>query len=195
MHRTRWTVAAAITSALFLFLAPARAGADVRLTPFAGVTSFDDDRHTTYGVAFGFGGLIGLEFEAARINLGDFDDIPLVDVSAHATTYMGNALVRLPTGPVQPYGAIGLGVVRVSGDVDIPLVGEVISAGASDWGWNLGGGVFIFPSPNIGIRADIRHFRTGSLAWDDITDIGGIGDLPLPELDFWRVTGGVSFRF
>jgi opacity protein-like surface antigen len=178
-----------------LLLTPARASADLRLTPFLGVTTFDEERKTTYGVALGFGGLIGLEFEAARIRLGDFEDIPVVDVNAHATTYMGNFVVRLPTGPVQPYGAVGLGMVRVTGDVDVPILGEVVSAGASDWGWNLGGGLFLFPVPNIGIRGDIRHFRTGSLSWDDLTDIGGIGDLPLPELDFWRATVGVTFKF
>lgn len=188
-------VLVALVAAYVLLLAPARASADVRLTPFLGVTTFDEERKTTYGVALGFGGLIGLEFEAARIRLGDFEDIPLVDVSAHATSYMGNFVVRLPTGPVQPYGAVGLGVVRVTGDIDVPILGNIVSAGASDWGWNLGGGVFLFPVPNVGIRGDIRHFRTGSLSWEDVTDIGGIGDLPLPELDFWRATVGVTFKF
>jgi opacity protein-like surface antigen len=192
MHRTNRLLTVLLA---FVLLAPAVARADGLLTGFGGVTTFDGNKKSTYGVAFGFGSLIGLEFEAARINLGDFTDIPIVDVSAHATTYMGNFLLRFPTGPVQPYGTVGLGVVRVNGDVDIPLVDNVISAGASDWGWNIGGGVFLFPTPHFGIRGDIRHFRTGSLSWTDITNIGGVNDIPLPELDFWRVSGGVTLKF
>lgn len=179
----------------FVLLAPAAARADGLLTGFAGVTMFDDNKKNTYGVSFGFGSLIGLEFEAARINLGDFTDIPVVDVSAHATTYMGNFLVRFPTGPVQPYGTVGVGTVRVSGDVDVPILGNVVSAGASDWGWNIGGGVFLFPTPHFGIRGDIRHFHTGSLSWTDIANIGGVNDIPLPELDFWRFSGGLTVKF
>lgn len=188
-------LAAALAALCVLLLAPAPAFADLRLTPFFGTTSFDGENKGTFGIGVAFGGLLGLEFEAARINLGRFDDIPVVDVEAHATTYMGNFVVRLPAGPVQPYGTVGLGVVRVTGNVDVPIVGDVVSATASDYGWNLGGGVYLFPAKNIGIRGDVRHFRTGNLSFTDLLDIGGLNDLPLPELDFWRATGGITFRF
>jgi hypothetical protein len=61
---------------------------------------------------------------------------------------------------------------------------------------NVGGGVHLFPTPNFGLRADVRYFRTvGDLGWDEIRDIDGLDDLPLPRLDFWRVTGGVTLKF
>ncbi len=172
--------------------APAPAAADLRLTPFAGVTFLDDDNKGTLGAAVTFGGLLGIEFEAARAWLGSFEDIDFVDVDAHVTTYMANAVVRLPTGPIQPYGSAGVGIVKVTGDVDIPFFGDVVSASASDVGWNIGGGLYLMPSENFGLRADVRRFQTGDLEWEDILEIG---DLPLPKFTFWRATAGVTIKF
>lgn len=194
MNRTHRLIVA-LAVACVPWLAPSTASADVLLTPFAGVTFLDDTNKSTFGGAFGFGSLIGLEFEAARIQLGSFEDIPGVDLSAHATTFMGNVVVRLPTGPVQPYGTAGVGLMRVTGDVDVLIAGNIISASAQDFGWNIGGGLYLFPSPNFGIRGDLRRFHTGDVSFDDIVGIGGLDDLPLPELDFWRATAGVTFKF
>ncbi len=186
---------AGLTVASVLVSVPLTASADVLLTPFFGSSRIDETNKTTFGGALGFGSVIGLEFEAGRIQLGSFEDIPGVDVSAHVTTFMGNFMVRLPTGPIQPYGTAGVGLMRITGDVDVIIAGNVISASAQDFAWNIGGGLFIFPTPNFGIRGDIRHFRTGDVVWDDIAGIGGLDDLPLPEFDFWRYTAGVTFKF
>jgi opacity protein-like surface antigen len=105
---------------------------------------------------------------------------------------MANAVVRAPLGPIQPYGSAGVGIVRVTGDLNVPFVGSVLSASAQDVGWNIGGGVYLLPTPNLGVRADVRRFQTGDIEWDDIT---GIGDLPLPKFDFWRATVGLTFKF
>jgi opacity protein-like surface antigen len=171
---------------------PAPAAADIRATAFAGTTRIEESNKGTFGAAVTIGGLIGVEFEATRILLGDLDDIDFLDVEANLTTYMGNLVVRLPTGPIQPYGSAGIGVVRVTGDVDVPFFGDVISASASDVGWNIGGGVYLFPLPNFGLRADVRRFQTSDVSWEDIADIG---DLPLPKFNFWRATAGVTFKF
>jgi opacity protein-like surface antigen len=174
-------------------LAVARpASADIRATAFAGTTRIEESNKGTFGAAITLGGLIGVEFEATRILLGDLDDIDFLDVDANLTTYMGNLVVRLPAGPIQPYGSAGIGVVRVTGDVDVPFFGDVVSASASDVGWNIGGGVYLFPLPNFGFRADVRRFQTSDVSWEDIADIG---DLPLPEFNFWRATAGVTFKF
>ena len=79
--------------------------------------------------------------------------------------------------------------------MDVPFLGSVFSASADDVGWNFGGGVMFFPSTNIGLRADVRRFQAGDLPWDEITDVGGLDDLPLPKANFWRATGGVTFKF
>ena len=56
----------------------------------------NDANKGTFGAAVTLGGLIGIEFDAARILLGDLEniDIGVVDVDANLTTYMGNLVVR-----------------------------------------------------------------------------------------------------
>jgi opacity protein-like surface antigen len=186
------------SSALALVSIPSLASADVLLTPFAGLTFVDGagKGKGTFGAAISAGRLIGVEVDVSQTRLGTFDDIPIVRLEANATTVMGNLVVRVPAGPVQPYVSGGAGIIRVKGDVNIPFVGDIVSASAQDFGVNVGGGVHIFPSENFGIRADARYFRTvGSLSWDEIRNIGGLNDLPLPRVDFWRITGGVTLKF
>jgi opacity protein-like surface antigen len=185
-------------AALALAATPSVVFADLLLTPFAGITFVDDagKNKPTFGATLGVGSLIGLELDVSQTRLGTFDDLPIVSFEASATTVMGNLVVRVPAGPVQPYVSGGAGIIRIKGDVEIPFFGDVLSASAQDFGVNVGGGVHIFPTPNFGIRADARYFRTvGDLAWDEIRDIDGLDDLPLPRVDFWRVTGGVTFKF
>lgn len=189
-HTTRsaWILAATLAASL----APAPAFADLRATAFAGATRINETNKGTLGAAVTFGGLIGIEFEAARLWLGSIENIDVVDVSANLTTYMGNLVLRLPTGPVQPYASAGIGVVRVTGNVDVPFLGNVISASAQDVAYNVGAGVYLLPTENFGFRADLRRFQTGAVSWEDITNIG---DLPLPKFDFWRATAGITFKF
>ncbi len=186
-HRFAWILAAALAASL----TPSTAAADLRATVFGGATRINETNKGTFGAAVTFGGLLGVEFEAARIFLGSLENIDVVDAKASLTTYMGNLVVRLPTGPIQPYGSAGVGVVRVTGDVSVPFLGNILSASAQDVGWNIGGGVYLLPSPNFGFRADLRHFQTGDVSW---TDIGNITDLPLPKFDFWRATAGVTLK-
>ena len=186
--RSSWILAVAFAAALV----PTTASADLRATAFAGTTRIQDANKGTFGAALTFGGLLGVEFEAAQIRLGGLDDIDIVDVEANLTTYMGNLVLRLPTGPVQPYGSAGVGVIRVSGDVDVPFLGNVLSASAQDVAFNIGGGVYLMPSENFGLRADVRRFQTGDISWEDLADIG---DLPLPKFNFWRATAGITFKF
>lgn len=175
---------------------PARTSADVLITPFAGVSFFDDEAKLNFGASVGFGGVIGFEFDASRTRIGTYRDIPIVDLTADVTTLMGNLVVRLPTGPVQPYASAGAGIIRLTGDLRVPFLGTIVSAGGQDFGMNVGGGVYLFPSQNFGIRGDVRYFRTlGDLTLNDLTNIGGLDDLPLPRLDFWRATVGATFRF
>lgn len=185
---------AVIIALAFVLFTPRQAAADILLTPYAGFSRIYEENKGTFGVTFGFGGVIGFEFDAARIQLGS-EDLELVGLEAHATTLMGNIVARLPTGIFQPYGSAGVGLVRVTGEVDVPIVGDILSANAQDVGWNIGGGAYFLPSPNFGIRADFRRFRTGDVTFDDLLDIGGIDDLPLPDFNFWRTTVGVTFKF
>jgi opacity protein-like surface antigen len=192
-------ILAAFFAVGLMMLTPARAAADVFLSPSAGASFLDGElakgTKGTFGAGIGAGGLVSFEFEGARTTLGGFTDVPVVDLNARVSTFMGNVMVRLPGGAVQPYATVGAGLVRLTGSVDVPFLGSVFSASADDIGWNFGGGVMFFPSEKIGLRADIRRFQTGNIAWDDITSIGGLDNLPLPEVNFWRETGGVTFKF
>jgi hypothetical protein len=83
----------------------------------------------------------------------------------------------------------------VSGELDVPVLGDPISVDAQDLGWNIGGGLYVLPSPNFGFRADFRRFRTGDVTFDNLLDIAGLDDLPLPDFNFWRTTFGVTLKF
>jgi opacity protein-like surface antigen len=192
-HITHHLIRTALVAAtLTAVLTPATASADLRATAFAGATRINETNKGTFGAAVTFGGLLGIEFDASRISLGSLENIDPVDVDANVTTYMGNLVLRTPVGPVQPYASAGAGVVRVTGSVNVPFLGNVVSASAQDVAWNVGGGVYLFPSENIGLRADVRRFQTGDVSWEDIT---GLGDLPLPKFDFWRATAGLTIKF
>ena len=182
-----------VATALTAVLTPATASADLRATAFAGATRINETNKGTFGAAVTFGGLLGIEFDASRVALGGLEkNFINVDVDANVTTYMGNLVVRTPVGPVQPYASAGIGVVKVTGSVNAPFLGNVVSASAQDVAWNVGGGVYLFPSENIGLRADVRRFQTGDLSWENLR---GLGDLPLPKVDFWRATAGLTLKF
>ena len=181
----------------FVVGAPRAASAEILLTPFAGVSFLSEgDEKFVYGASLAFGGLIGVEGEIARTNVADQELFgSTVKLETKLTTGMVNLMVKLPVGPVHPYVTGGLGVIRVSGEVAAPVLGALQLSG-SEFGMNFGGGVIVFPSRSIGLRGDVRYFRTlGDLTLGELADIGGLDDLPLPEFDFWRVTGGVTFRF
>jgi hypothetical protein len=169
---------------------PRAAAADIRLTGFGGFSFLDEGTKGTAGASLAFGGLIGFEFEAARTWLGDLDGLLVSDAEARMSTYMGNIVVRLPAGPIQPYATAGVGSVRVSGSARAPGSGGDLDGSDSSFGWNIGGGLYIVPLPIFAIRADIRRIEAGDLTWDSINL-----SLPLPEMSFWRFTGGLTLKF
>lgn len=181
-----------------VLLSPRLASADILLTPFAGVNFLSEgDKKLVYGAGIVLGSLIGVEAELGRTTLSDQDVLgSVINLQTSITTGMVNLMVKVPVGPVQPYVTGGLGVIRVSGDVTVPLLGSLVSLSGGTLGLNVGGGLYLFPSDWLGFRGDVRYFRTvGDLSLADLTDFGGLDSLPIPEFDFWRVTGGVTLRF
>ena len=55
---------------------------------------------------------------------------------------------------------------------------------------NAGAGLHMFFSDSVGIRGDVRYFR--SLQDDEPDDEF---DIALSDFDFWRASVGVTFRF
>ena len=196
-----------ISSALALALIPATANAQQGwfVTPFVGAnfggsanfedfSDFDDEveKRIDFGATVGWNPhIVGFEvdlgwspnfFENTVGNSNfEFGD-------SNVTTLMGNVLVSAPPGRnVRPYGSAGLGLIRsrVSG---IGTLFDDVSR--NDLGMNIGGGVTGQVTDHVGIRGDLRYFRSFENDENDNTF-----DLGLSDFDFWRGTVGVSFNW
>jgi opacity protein-like surface antigen len=143
-----------------------------------------EDKNLNIGVGVGsLGNVIGseLEFGYAR---DFFGEIP--NVSSSVLTLMGNVMLAPRFGPAQPYALVGLGLIKTN--VDFSAAG-LLETSNNHFGWDVGGGLMIFFSDNVGIRGDLRYFH----AFQDL-EVLGIG-LGSTKLDFGRAGAGVIFRF
>ncbi|MCA1561738.1 MAG: porin family protein [Acidobacteria bacterium] len=200
-----------ITAALVIMssvAAPATASADWLFTPFLGATfggsanigvdgeDFDDEfeRKLNYGASLAWtgGGAVGFEIDFGyspnffQVSTDD-DDFDFAGDS-NVTTLMANLTVGSPVGTVRPYAVGGLGLIKSRID-DAPQFFDDLDT--TDFGFNLGGGVMGFFSENIGIRGDIRYFRSFQDDEEDDDDL----DLGLSSFKFWRGTVGITFKF
>jgi len=165
------------------------------VTPFIGVTTNTptDENRTVYGGSVGVtGSVVGFELDFGYTpNFFELDDeFGEFDSTGSVTTVMGNLLVGLPLGRVRPYGTIGAGLMRSN----LELLDFFDDLSRNDFGINYGGGVMIFLSDKVGLRGDIRQFR--SLKNEDLDDdFPEPHDFELGDFTFWRATAGVTFRF
>jgi opacity protein-like surface antigen len=187
-----------LSSLTFALLAAAPAAAQTTgglVTPFIGVvtdTPIDENR-TVYGGSVGAtGSIVGFEFDFGYTpNFYEVeDDFGELGSSGSVTTVMGNLLIGAPLGRVRPYATVGAGLMR--SNLEFFDVFDDLSR--NDFGINYGGGVMLFVSDNVGIRGDVRQFR--SLRNEDLDDdFPEPGDFELGDFTFWRATAGVTFRF
>jgi opacity protein-like surface antigen len=127
------------------------------------------------------------------------EDFELLNVDSSMTTFMGNILIGIPIGGttgggVRPYVAGGIGLMRAN--IEFDDLFDNLST--NDLALNVGGGVHIFFSDSVGIRADLRYFRDLAQEDDDdpLEDDDFIDeDFGLTDFDYWRGTIGVTFRF
>ena len=126
------------------------------------------------------GGLFGFELEFGQIP-SFFGDTAGSDSSV--ITVMGNFMLAPKFGPVQPYGTVGLGLIKT----DAELSG-VFDEGNNSFGWNTGGGLLIFFGDHFGIRGDIRYFH----AFEALELLGFSADT---KIDYGRLSGGVVVKF
>jgi opacity protein-like surface antigen len=104
----------------------------------------------------------------------------------NVTTLTGNLRIGASAGAIRPYVVGGVGLIRSK--VDDP--GQFFSKpSTSDFGMDLGGGVIGFFSDNVGLRGDLRYFR--SFEKNDANAI----NLDLGNFRFWRGTVGITFKF
>lgn len=180
-----------ITAALLAAVAaPARA--DGFISPFIGfnfggdssncasLTSCEDKR-LNWGASIGtVNGIFGFEEEIAY-SPQFFGKTPGGDNAM--LTLMSNLMLVIPAGPIQPYGIIGLGLMRSHAQFNA----SSLALDKNSLGWDIGGGLTIFFGHSVGIRGDVRHLRT----LQDVT-LGVFGN---DKVDFWRGSAGLVFRF
>ena len=193
--KLRFTAAAIL--ALFILVPAAPARADVVLTPYVGSLFGGDLSGNTaaFGASAAFmgGGIFGAEigfnyapeFVKATVNNDDIAQMSL----------MGNLIVGIPVGStdepghVRPYVTGGAGLFRIS-SAESQFFKRVTS---NDFAMNVGGGVMTFFNEHVGVRFDVRYFRTLS----DSDSQSGIDDLDfdLGDLNFWKWDVGAAFKF
>ncbi len=180
--------------AAFVLLAPRPASADGILGAFIG-TNFSGDtitKTTVYGGVLGGVQAKGLGFEVDFGYTPDFFDTEEdLGVKTSMTTVMGNLVVGgAAARGVAPYVSGGVGLIRANvTDVD-ELVQDL---SRNDFGLNIGGGVNAMFASNVGVRGDIRYFR--SFKEEDFDDNFPDFGVDLGNFNFWRATVGVVLRW
>lgn len=143
----------------------------------------------TFGGSVGFfAGAVGAELAVEHMPVGGLD-LGIASLGASMTNLMGNFVVQVPIGRVQPYGTLGYGALYGRAGLD-----PFLTIGGVTGALNFGGGAKVFVTERVGVRFDYRRFVPRT---DGIPDV----DLPLtdltlsldPNLD--RFIGGVTFRF
>lgn len=187
------------TALVVLTLAlPASAPAQGFVSPLVGYDFGEDsscptftgceDKSLNIGVGLGsMGRVLGFELDLSYAK-GFFGEAP--GYSSSVLTVMSNVLLGPRIGPVRPYGTGGVGLIKSHISTD-PAV--LFDATNNQFGWNIGGGVMIFATENIGIRGDIRHFH----AFQDL-EIPGFplaGTFSGTKLDFARASAALVLRF
>jgi opacity protein-like surface antigen len=192
--------------------APSRASADWLLTPFVGwnwggtanllnLDDFDDEfeQKAMFGASLGWMGAGVFGFEADLGFSPNFFENTTGSRNfqfgdSNLTTFMGNVLLGVPIGGqhgvgFRPYAVGGVGIIksRIDGAEDL------FEVDSTKWGFNVGAGAMFFFSDKIGLRGDVRYFR--SLQDDDIDDLDDLFDVGLANFRFWRGTLGLTIRF
>lgn len=202
---------AVITAALALVVsvgAPSKASADWLFTPYigwnwggtAGFTDFAGDfedefaRQVNFGASLAWMGAGALGFELDFGYSPNFFEDTTGDFQwgkSNVTTAMANLKVGAPFGGqtgagIRPYASGGIGLIRSH----INDVNDLFNVTSNDLGLNVGAGVAGFFTDHIGLRGDVRYFRS---LQDN--QPGDEFDIALGDFRFWRGTLGLTFRF
>jgi opacity protein-like surface antigen len=181
-----------LSAAIALVCAPSVARADGYVNPWAGVnfgTQFENGRGG-FGVSAGAmgHGIVGGEatfgFNPSFFgSSNDFGTNTVLDL-------MGNVIIGIPVGGqhgagFRPYVTGGLGLIRTQidgGQVFVPKFSD------NNFGWNAGAGVMGYFNDHIGLRGDLRYFRTINSNFPDSFDFDN------GEFHYWRTSIGLVIR-
>lgn len=186
---------------VLLGFVPRPASADGLLIPFLGVnfggtsgreiSNAINAERFDWGLSFAFmgGGVLGVEADIARSP----DFFGRSDIGGSSVlTATGNLIVGIPIGGqsgvgFRPYAVGGVGVLRSNIDV----LGDEHSVDENKFAWDFGGGVMCFFGTHVGLRGEIRYFRTFDRLDFDIFN----GIERSRRLDFGRASAGFIVRF
>lgn len=201
------TIVGVVGAALLCAASPARA--DNLFTPFVGANLngtasspvgalVGDPSRTNFGASFAVmsGGVLGVEadfgysprFFGTDVQIGG---LPISLVQNNVTTAMINVTAGVPLQGrsgvgVRPYGVAGVGLIRQR----LNAVGGLVNYTSNDLGYDIGGGVMLFLGEHVGIRGDLRHFRTTGT-----NPFASLIDLQVGSFNFTRASMGVTFRY
>jgi hypothetical protein len=145
-----------------------------------------EDKHTDYGVSFGaLGPIVGFEAEFAYTP--DFFGKGSLQTS-NVLVFTGNFMLAPKFGPVQPFGVIGLGLMRTS------VESGSTTNDQNQFTWDGGGGLMVFFGEHIGIRGDVRYYHSFQ-ALDRIALPNLDPSLGEKKLNFGRTGVAVVFKF
>ena len=188
-----FTKACVVLAAAGVVVVPAPVRADGYVNPWVGVTgvSSSDSGQSAIGVTTGYMGAGVFGFEADFGYSPDLFGVNNSIVKRSAITITGDAIFGVPIGGthgagVRPFISGGFGLIRTNGERDTFLDRSMSDNGLC---YDVGAGMMGFFAQHIGLRGDLRYFRT----LDDINRLSGF-DFSPGKLRFWRVSGGVTFR-
>ena len=175
-----------------VMLAPVRARADGYVTPWVGADGVDSnsDGRLAFGVTTGYMGAGVFGFEADFGFSPNFLGLDQV-AQSHAMTLMGDAILGIPIGGshgagIRPFVTGGIGLLRTHSEID---GFDELSQSNNSPAYQAGAGMMGFFGEHVGLRGDVRYFRT----LQDV-NLGSGFDFTSGRLHFWRVSGGVTFR-
>ena len=124
-------------------------------------------------------------------------DSVFLDSHPWVNSYMANGLVQWPGRYVEPYFSAGLGGIQMHANVlpFFPGVTGNSSIFQTRWGWNFGGGAYVFGGNSVGFRADIRYFQATNANTLEGTPPNVATEALLSGINFWRANVGVAFRW
>jgi opacity protein-like surface antigen len=142
-----------------------------------------EDEPWNFGVSVGSkSSVVGFEADIAWAK-DFFGKVPGADNSVF--TLMSNVVIG-PSGRVQPYFLAGVGLIRPHTSFNV--ADTITSFSDNSIGYDFGFGVNGYFTKSVGIRGDVRRFKT----FQDLPRISGLSD---EHLMFWRVSIGLAFRF
>ena len=181
--------------ALLVVVAPQRAHAQGFISPSLGYTFGGDagcptatnctDKNWNWGVSLGTLGSV-LGFEAEYTHESEFTGNSPAQ-KASVTTLMGDFMLAPHISIVQPYGLIGMGLMRTSAET--PTGSS--STSQDQAGWTIGGGLIVYVQKHVGLKGDIRYYH----AFQTLDLLGLQLSSGQNKIDFGRAAFGAVFKF